>query len=116
MTHTKANYSARMAPMGLAIERADGNLRFVRTSSLQTADLAAKLSMTERIVAGLKDGKKTPERLRDLLGIEAKGKAKADFDKGISNLKRAGRIQELDGGASLGLAAIVDQAEIPEMR
>lgn len=81
LKNIKSNYARLLKPMGLACYREEGGIRYEREDILEAPELAAGMTAGQRILNALflaPDNAATPERLRDLLGIDDKDKRGRD--------------------------------------
>ncbi len=71
LKHTKANYSWKMAPLGIVIERQGEDIRFDFTEKITDESLAKQLPLPQRVLAELREGAQDPGALRSALGMKA---------------------------------------------
>lgn len=112
ITHTKANYSARLSPTGLVISRQDDAITFERSQELSAPELVEKLSMNGRIRTLLNGGAMTQQAIRDRLGIDPSDKkAKNTYSVAVTRLLQMGAVVRIPGDM-LGLPLAEDGTRV----
>lgn len=109
MTHTKSNYSARLNPFGIVINRSPGRLTFSRSQELSAPELIEKLAMTQRILTIIGRGAQTQAAIKDALGVGKDAKAQTSFRVAVHRLLEGGQVIRIPGDM-LGLPLSREQA------